>query len=329
MGNSWFLFGDEFEKVDVMNKENGIENSGLQSVFDKQLRLDLIQGIAEDENGVNFPFIEKISRVHRTADEKGFCLNVYPNIYISDQTTKRLGDLIYDKYNEDQNSDFYWARHKIILAALSIFKGPITLYYGDEIGFSTNQSSITENELIQRKNDLHQFTQKILNARLNHPAMYCGIYNRSFPSNNVHINYKLYIESIDRIVFISTLSSQQITVEYKLECFELVDVITGEIIKGINGTFSISIPAFGVRIFTADDNNITDDTVVSEKKKIELKNNLQISSSDAKKTSVLVSVIGSLCIVLIITLVIGITVYTLTKKKNEKLEEYDNGYTNV
>lgn len=159
--------------------------------------------------------------------------------------------------------------------------------------------------------------------------MYCGIYNRSFPSNNVHINHKLDIESNDRIVFISTLSSQQITVEYKLECFELVDVITGEIIKGINGTFSISIPAFGVRIFTADDNNTTDDTVVSEKKKIELKNNLQISSSDAKKTSVLVSVIGSLCIVFIITLVIGITVYTLTKKKNEKLEEYDNGYTNV
>lgn len=254
---------------------------------------------------------------------------VYPNIYISDQTTKRLGDLIYDKYNEDQNSNFYLARHKIILAALSIFTGPITLYYGDGIWFSTNQSSITENELIQRKNDLHQFTQKILNARLNHPAMYCGIYNRSFPSNNVHINHKLDIESNDRIVFISTLSSQQITVEYKLECFELVDVITGEIIKGINGTFSISIPAFGVRIFTADDNNTTDDTVVSEKKKIELKNNLQISSSDAKKTSVLVSVIGSLCIVFIITLVIGITVYTLTKKKNEKLEEYDNGYTNV
>lgn len=48
---------------------------------------------------------------------------------------------------------------------------------------------------------------------MNHPAMYCGIYNKSLASNNVCINYKLDVESNDRVVCISTFSTQQITIE--------------------------------------------------------------------------------------------------------------------
>lgn len=84
LGKKWRILGF------YLNKEKCIENSGLQSVFDKQSRLDLIQGIAEDENCVNYPFIEKNSRVHRTADEKGFCLSKHLHFGSNNKKTWRF-----------------------------------------------------------------------------------------------------------------------------------------------------------------------------------------------------------------------------------------------
>ena len=47
--------------------------------------------------------------------------------------------MLCEKIGARWNFPFNWARQKISIAALSIFTGPITFYYGDEIGFQTNQ----------------------------------------------------------------------------------------------------------------------------------------------------------------------------------------------
>jgi glycosidase len=57
-----------------------------------------------------------------------------PNLMLGNHDLVRFGDLVQRGNLANPADKFYWARHKAAVSFLAAYSGPVTLYYGDEIG---------------------------------------------------------------------------------------------------------------------------------------------------------------------------------------------------
>ena len=262
-----YIVGGDLDWVDRIN-EHTFSQNGLKSAFDFNSRYYIVQGVAQDEKGIGSYGIKTFANAHRTPEEKGYLKGVYPTLFMANHDTKRLGNLIRQKFNEDETNNNYWLRHKMIIGALAIYSGPISLYYGDEIGEITDcrhRNSTTYSDNYARSNDkikgfnshqqdLHDYTKKLLNERTLHPAMYRGTYTKSF-DGNTYFNLKYDSETNDKILYITTLEKVSKTISYKVNGDKLIDIINGDIIFNDNGNFTIYLGPYETRIFKIVDNN--------------------------------------------------------------------------
>ena len=71
-----------------------------------------------------------------------------PNLMLTSHDLVRFGDLLQRGGMAEPTHHAYWERHKAAFSFLAAYSGPITLYYGDEIGqelpgFSSKVSNTT------------------------------------------------------------------------------------------------------------------------------------------------------------------------------------------
>ena len=57
-----------------------------------------------------------------------------PNLFLTNHDVVRFGDLLQRGAISSPDKADYWERHKAALSLLAAYSGPVTLYYGDEIG---------------------------------------------------------------------------------------------------------------------------------------------------------------------------------------------------
>ena len=97
----------------------------------------------------------------------------------------RIGDVIKGKWSCGYDSDEYIGRNKVLLAAQCAYSGPITIYYGDEIGDhsvdlsgwgsdNVARSSGKITGFNRREQAIHDWTQKCLAVRADHEALWNG-----------------------------------------------------------------------------------------------------------------------------------------------------------
>jgi glycosidase len=273
-GEKWgtlgYIVGEHWSGVGEINTQT-YGGNGLKSAFDFPSRYHLVQAIAMEESGAGGYGAGTLANVFRTPSQKGYISGVYPNMFISNHDVWRFGNLVRGKYGEDVNSENYYKRHKIALATLAAYTGPITVYYGDETGqitdcwrSSSSQScgSNTASDNCARTNgvisgfttkqqDLHDFTAKVMKLRAANPAMWRGT-NSNTVTGNVLFNCKWDESSKNKVVFACNLGTSSTTASYTVGGTKLTDLITGKTFTSSNGTYKVEFSGLGVYLFKVE-----------------------------------------------------------------------------
>lgn len=170
---------------------------GLNSCFDFPAYYQIVQAFAQEWGGTTTGNITTgLSYLYKTYTEKGYSCKdsdgtydiYYPNFMLTNHDLYRIGDLINKKWSCGYENDEYVGRNKVLLAAQCAYSGPITIYYGDEIGarsadnsngtgwYSDNvaRSSGKISGFTTYEQAVHDWTQKCLEARADHEALWNG-----------------------------------------------------------------------------------------------------------------------------------------------------------
>ncbi len=168
---------------------------GLNSCFDFPAYYQVVQGFAQEWDGKkNENITTGLSYLYKTYSEKGYSCReddgsyepYYPNFMLSNHDLFRIGDLINKRFNSGFESDEYAKRNMVLLAAQAAYSGPITIYYGDEIGDhnATTTSGWGKDNVARssgkisgfnsREQKVHDWTKKCLEARAAHEALWNG-----------------------------------------------------------------------------------------------------------------------------------------------------------
>lgn len=106
---------------------------GLCSAFDFPMRYGIVQTLAAEENKTKFDRNASTLR-EGFATHAAYPAHAIPNGFLTNHDLLRFGDLLQRAGLADPADEAYWLRYQAAYAFLSAYSGPITLYYGDEIG---------------------------------------------------------------------------------------------------------------------------------------------------------------------------------------------------
>lgn len=194
------------------NTSNVAKGYGLNSCFDFPAYYQVVQGFAQEWEGKSTGNITTgLSYLYQTYSEKGYSCKeddgsyetYYPNFMLSNHDLFRVGDLINKKYSDGFESDNYAKRNMVLLAAQAAYTGPITIYYGDEIGdHNATTTSGWGNDNVARSSGkisgfntreqkIHDWTQKCLEARSEHEALWNGSNEQVIGEKDFYVSKKV------------------------------------------------------------------------------------------------------------------------------------------
>lgn len=270
-GEKWgtlgYIVGEHWSGVGDINSQT-YSQDGLKSAFDFPTRYNLVQAVACEESGKSGG-IQQLADVFRDHTSVGYIGGVYPNLFFTNHDVWRLGNLIRKKYGEGKDADGYWRRYKIALTTLACYTGPITVYYGDEIGditecyyggscqcgglTSEDNSARTNGQISgfnNRQQDLHDFTAKLMKIRAENPACYRGSYSNTI-RDNVLFDCKYDQSTQNKIVYAANLGGET-TQSYTVGGSRMINLITGDVITSSSGTYNVHMENLGCAIFKVE-----------------------------------------------------------------------------
>ncbi|KAH0785693.1 Alpha amylase, catalytic domain containing protein [Histomonas meleagridis] len=268
-GKQWgtlgYMVGEHWSGTSEIQSQT-YSQDGLKSAFDFPARYNLVQVIAQEESGAGGYGVSTLTNVFKTPSEKGYSSDVYPNLFITNHDVWRFGNLIRSKYGYDRSNEAYWKRYKIALGCLAAYTGPITIYYGDEVGdiadcwqsYGCGDGTASDNVartdghisgFNTNEQDLHDYTAKLMNIRLSYPAMYRGS-NSVSTKDGALINVKWDDQTQTKIVFVVNTGTLPTTVYVNCGGSSFKELITGKEYSG-NGGFNLDCDALTCYIFEA------------------------------------------------------------------------------
>ena len=233
---------------------------GLNSCFDFPAYYKLVQGFAKEWGGKTTEDIgAALEYTYKTYSEKGYsCLDddgeydaYYPNLMLTNHDLFRIGDLIQKKYVCGYDNETYAKRNMVLLAAQIAYSGPITIYYGDEIGARSADNSNGagwNNDNVARSSgkisgfntweqEVHDFTKNCLTARAEHEALWNGTNTTVTSTPSFYVAKKVGGGETIYIAFNNGEGSESFSISGSG-----TDLITGESFNG-----SVSVPALSAR----------------------------------------------------------------------------------
>lgn len=231
---------------------------GLQSCFDFPAYYQVVQGFAREygnsskstENittGLSYLYSTYLKKGYSCIEDDGTSKVYYPNFMLSNHDLYRIGDLIKDKWGCGYESSEYTGRNKVILAAQMAYTGPITIYYGDEIGdHSTDKSGWYADNVARssgkisgfntREQSIHDWTKKCLEARAEHEALWNGTNKQITGEKDFYVAEKVGGGETIYIAFNYNSSSS------KSFSASGTDLLSGETFSG-----TVTVPALSAR----------------------------------------------------------------------------------
>lgn len=116
-------------------RDRGYGNEGspaLLSSFDFPVRYRVVQTFAVEESGAGG--FDATNLKSGFLNQALYPTHAMPNLMLGNHDLVRFGDLVQRGGFANPADAEYWARHKAALSFMAAYSGPITLYYGDEIG---------------------------------------------------------------------------------------------------------------------------------------------------------------------------------------------------
>jgi len=248
-------------------------NRGLCSNFDFPGRYNLVQTFAGEEhmNDNNKKDLPASNLAGVFTKHEINPSNVHPNLMISNHDILRLGDLLQRGGIAGPNDDEYWQRHKGAFGFMGAYTGPITLYYGDEVGDEVpNDGDFYDDNVARssgkieglgftanaREKDLRDFVRKLMQIRSQEPALYTGERTHLEVGDDETIYADLKQKSGDSILYITNKSNTAQTVTVSTTQMQatgtLTDLIDDSTVSESSGSYSITLAPWQVRYLKAN-----------------------------------------------------------------------------
>lgn len=227
---------------------------GLQSCFDFPSRYKIVQMFAvEESREKKSTSLVDLDYVYSNYTAKGYTHpeGYYPNLFITNHDLVRFGNLVNWKFSENRSSENYWKRHKIALASVAAYSGPITIYYGDEYGMMTDGYSGPGslgyyNDHIARdagkisgfstsEQDLHDYVAKLMQIREENEIMWKGVSSTVTKQSDFYVGKKTLDGKTVNFAINNSTSSKTFSATG-------TDLVTGESVSG-----TVTVPALSAR----------------------------------------------------------------------------------
>ncbi|MEH0670932.1 alpha-amylase family glycosyl hydrolase [Vibrio owensii] len=251
------------------------DDPALCSAFDFPMRYRVVETLAVNESGVGGRGVDWLDNGYQTHNQ--YPSHAQPNLMIGNHDLVRFGDLLQRGGLADMNDAEYWQRHKAAFAFQAAYTGPITLYYGDEIGDQVDGFDAKEDNntcavrgvcddhvarssakiegvtatLDANQVDLKNYVKSLMTMRAAHPALYQGSRTNLIASNGSYVDLK--VSGNDQVLFaLNTLESARNIVLTEAQVGSnqaLVDLITNQQITPSNGQYQIPMSSLQGRFF--------------------------------------------------------------------------------
>lgn len=256
------------------------EDPALCSAFDFPVRYALVQALAVEESGANNP---TAARLRSGFNSYGaYPAHAVPNGFMGNHDLVRFGDLLQRGDIADPEDDIYWARHKAAYSFLAAYTGPITLYYGEEIGEEVPDyaEQVTVNcadqglcddhvartsgkieglptgtlgevfTASEQQADLRDYLTEVMHLRAQQPALYRGestaIVAPTDVANALYADYKSYEDDV--VVYLLNVSDEALDVTFEACALgstgDLTNLLTEETLSpNEDDQYQLQIPA--------------------------------------------------------------------------------------
>lgn len=251
------------------------DDPALCSAFDFPMRYRVVETLAVNESGVGGRGVDWLDNGYQTHNQ--YPSHAQPNLMVGNHDLVRFGDLLQRGGLADVNDAEYWQRHKAAFAFQAAYTGPITLYYGDEIGDQVDGFDAKEDNntcavrgvcddhvarssakiegvtatLDANQVDLKNYVKSLMTMRAAHPALYQGSRTNLVASNGSYVDLK--VSGDDQVLFaLNTLESARNIVLTEAQVGSnqaLVDLITNQQITPSNGQYQIPMSSLQGRFF--------------------------------------------------------------------------------
>lgn len=261
---------------EIANDAYGPANApALCSAFDFPMRYRIVETLAVNESGAGGRGVDWLNDGYQTHNQ--YPPHAQPNLMIGNHDLVRFGDLLQRGGIADVNDAEYWQRHKAAFAFQAAYTGPITIYYGDEIGdqvdgFAGKEDNTTcavkglcddhvarssakvggvTATLDANQTDLKNYVKSLMNMRAAHPALSEGSRTNLVASNGSYVDLKK--SGDDQVLFaLNTSESSRNIVLTEAQVGSnqsLVDLLTNQQITPGNGQYQIPVSSLQGRFF--------------------------------------------------------------------------------
>jgi len=237
-------------------------SAGLKSCFDFPLRYRLVQVLAGQERvDTSTAYNQPATKlVEGYASHSTYSSFAHPNFMLTNHDLVRFGDLIqrapnlkYGKENPD-----YWLRHKLAFSFMGSYTGPITVYYGDEIGDEVSgfvnqgdsgyyddhasRSSGQISNFDSNQSSLKDYVTGVMNLRNSHKALWCGTRTNLIADTTRYADLKVF--DTDKVVYLMNVgtSTETFTItQSSVGGTKLRDGLTNTVYNVSNGSYTITL----------------------------------------------------------------------------------------
>lgn len=270
--------------AEIWNNQNYITEHGygsneqpvLCSAFDFPMRYRLVETFAVNENGIGEKggaWLAQGMDLHSLYPK-----HARPNLMLGNHDLVRFGDLLQRGYIAQPKDKSYWQRHLAAISFMTAYTGPITLYYGDEIGdevanfsdkvpndicaaqgwcddhvarSSAKVEGLTAN-LTTQQTQLKQQVSQLMALRAANPVLSQGERLSILATQDVYIDHKSYQDQ--SMIFVLSTSDKKQTITLKPEQIgssgTLVNMITNDKIDLVQGNYQITLLPFSAKFLS-------------------------------------------------------------------------------
>ncbi|MCG6200050.1 alpha-amylase family protein [Psychromonas antarctica] len=248
----------------------------LPSAFDFPVRYSVVQTFAVDENsGGNRPATHLDDGLF---SHMAYPEHAMPNLMLGNHDLVRFGDLLQRGYIADPKDPEYWDRHKAAFSFMAAYSGPITIYYGEEIGDQVDDfeakyqncdgaSGLCDDHvartsakiegiattvggkvtvLNKQEADLKNYVSSLMAMRAANPALYNGSRTHIYSDENVYIDRKDAAD--DHVLYLVNTKGKEAKIKLKSSAIgsegELTNLLAKQNVSLINGQYEITLPGF-------------------------------------------------------------------------------------
>lgn len=136
-GNPGYLVSEIFADANRIRDEayGPASNPALDSAFDFPVRYATVGVLAGEENGLSRRPPSVLDEPWAFGAHSGtYRETALPNLMVGNHDLVRFGDLLQRASIADPDDALYWARHRLVFLLQGAYSGPITRYYGEELG---------------------------------------------------------------------------------------------------------------------------------------------------------------------------------------------------